>query len=366
MSRQHISWWEPVFQDNEKDLLSSVIDSGFVNDGPMTERLEQQFAALNGVPYAVATTSGTVALFMALAACGVKRDDEVIVPDLTFIATANAVSLCGAKPILVDVDPTSRCISVDAFERAITARTRAVIPVHVSGRAADVARVTEIARKRGLFVIEDAAEALGSRTAQGALGSFGDAGCFSLTANKTITSGQGGIIITKSDDINRRLRALKDQGRPVRGTGGNDRHSSLGYNFKYTDIQAALALGQLRSLEWRTKHLRRAYTIYSSRLAECRKLTLGPFDIAGGECPQWVDLFSVERDELHDFLLERGVETRKFWFPLHTQAPYKGDSRPFPVASRSSAEGLWLPCAFNMSASDFEHVSGLIRKWDKT
>ena len=185
-----VEFWVPRFGAEEKARLADVIDSGFLNDGEVTAQFESQLAALLGCKYVVATTSGTTAIFLALAGIGVGPGDEVIVPDVTFIATANAVTLAGAKPVLADIDPQKLTLDPKCAERAITPRTKAILPVHVSGRAADLGAILDVAERHGLLVVEDAAEALLSKHHGRCLGTFGVAGCFSLSPNKTITTGQ--------------------------------------------------------------------------------------------------------------------------------------------------------------------------------
>src|SRR5207253_5319079 len=235
-----IPWWQPRIGSEEGTRVLAVLDSEFINDGDVTSEFERRLAALAGCRHAVAVTSGTAALYLSLKAVGIGPGDEVVVPDLTFIATANAVTMAGATPVLADVDAKTLTLSTESFAQAITSRTKAVIPVHVSGRGADMDGITRIAAQHGLRVIEDAAEALGSFVRGLALGTIGDTGCFSFSPNKTITTGQGGAILTNDDQLHARLRALKDQRRPVRGTGGADLHPTVGYNFKFTNLQAAV------------------------------------------------------------------------------------------------------------------------------
>lgn len=356
-----LEWWTPKLGEREKARLLAVVDSNFPNDGEVTAELERRIAAICGVPYAVATTSGTSALFLALAAAGIGRDDEVIVPDITFIASANAVTLSGARPVFCDVDPATLCMSPRAAEAAITPRTRALMPVHISGRAADMPALLAIARRRGLIVVEDAAEALGSA----GLGSFGDLGCFSFSPNKTITTGQGGMVVTRDPALHQRLRELKDQGRPVRGTGGNDEHVAVGYNFKLTNFQAAVGLAQLEELDARLAHQRWLYETYRERLAGHPRIQLLPF--AAGEVPQWIDALVDRRDELHDLWREQGIGTRKFWYPLHTQAPYRGgESSHWPVATAAAERALWLPSALDLDDSDLARICDLAWRWVRT
>lgn len=358
-----IPWWSPVLGDREKALVSEVIDRNFPNDGDYTTAFEHRIGELLSVPYAVATTSGTSAIFLALAAAGIGHGDEVIVPDLTFIATANAVKLAGAVPVLVDVRRDDFNIDPARVEAAITDRTKAVVPVHVSGRAADMPALMGIAKKRGLHVIEDAAEALGSWSGGSALGTIGDAGCFSFSPNKTITTGQGGMVVTHNETTYRCLRELKDHGRPVRGTGGNDEHLSVGFNFKLTNLQSAMGLAQMEQFDARRAHLRNIYQRYAEELSGLGRIRMPGFKVESGESPQWVDIFVEGRDSLHDFLLERKIQTRKFWFPIHTQPPYRLPDRGFEISIAVSASALWLPSALSLSDQDVTTVCRAIRDW---
>lgn len=356
-----LPWWTPRMTGAEVALVQRVIDSNYLNDGDVTEQFEAEIARRLGVPYAVACTSGTTAIMLGLAACGVGRGDEVIVPDVTFIATANAVMLAGATPVLVDVDEDTLNIDPAAFRNAISARTRAVVPVHVSGRGAGIERVVEIAREHGLAVVEDAAEGFMSVVGGRPLGTHGDAGAFSLSPNKTITTGQGGVVVTNRPEVHGRLRELKDQGRPVRGTGGDDSHPSLGYNFKFTNLQAAVGLGQLTDLDARLERQRAIHLLYRELLDGVPGIRLLPFAIADGETPQWTDALVERRDALDAFLASEGAGCRRFWHAIHTQAPYRLPDAQFPVASRLMPQALWLPSSFTLTDDDIQHVAGLVR-----
>ena len=356
-----LDFWTPQFGAEEKALVASVIDTGFLNDGEVTAQFEGRIAELLKCRHVVATTSGTSAIFLALAGIGVGAGDEVIVPDVTFIATANAVTLTGAKPVLVDVDAQKLTLDPQAAERAITPRTKAIVPVHVSGRAADMDGILEIARRHGLSVVEDAAEAFLSQHQGRALGTFGVSGCFSLSPNKTVTAGQGGLIATDDDRLHVRLRELKDQGRPVRGTGGDDTHNSMGYNFKFTNLQAAVGLGQLRDISRRLERMKSIYCGYKEGLRGVRGISVLPFCIEGGEVPQWTDVFVERRDEVYDRLIARGIRGRRFWNPLHTQAPYRAADGLFPNSTKLVPHAMWLPSAFTLSDADVAAVCNEIR-----
>ena len=363
MSKHDIPFWALHIGPNEYANLREVLESNYVNDGDVTTRFEREIAMLVGAKHAVAVTSGTSALFLSLAALGVGHGDEVIVPDLTFIATANAVTLTGATPVLVDIDPVTLNISPEAFKKAITERTRAVMPVHVSGRSADLPAIGAIAKDHGLAVVEDAAEALASFHDGRALGTIGIAGCLSFSPNKMITTGQGGMVLTDDDALHERLRELKDQGRSVRGTGGDDVHASVGYNFKLTNLHSAVGLGQLEHLTERLARQKQTYTQYALGLAGVTGIRLPEFDIDGGESPLWFDAIVERRDELDRFLRDRRIYCRPFWFPLHTQPPYRRSDGGFPGSVWAAPRALWLPSAFTMSDGDVDAVISSIREF---
>lgn len=356
-----IPWWEPRVTGHEIERLRTVLGSNYFNDGPVTAAFEREIAAFLGAKHAIAVTSGTVAIFLALVAAGVGEGDEVIVPDLTFVATANAVRLAGARPVLVDIDAHTLLLAPAAFEAAITERTRAVIPVHVSGRGADMVEIARIARNHDILIVEDAAEAFGSKQAGRSLGRFGSAGAFSFSPNKTITTGQGGAVVTDSDEIAARVRALKDQGRPLRGTGGDDIHPTVGFNFKFTDLQAAVGLAQLEELDQRLTRQKRVHVIYASELAGCPRIALPGFRIDDGEIPLWTDAIAEGRDDLDRQLARRGMGCRRFWLPIHRQTPYRQADARFPNATDASPRAIWLPSAFTLTDEDVVAVSRAVR-----
>lgn len=358
-----IPWWSPQMTGSEYALVKDVLDTNYVNEGDVTALFEQSIAKLVGARYAVSVTSGTIAIFLSLAALGVGPGDEVIVPDVTFIATANAVRLAGANPVLVDIDPSTLNIGPEEVTKAITPRTKAIVPVHISGRAANMPAIMEIARSYNLFVVEDAAEAFMSSLNGKFLGTFGQTGCLSFSPNKTITTGQGGMVLTDDDSVHARLRELKDQGRPVRGTGGDDIHFSVGYNFKLTNLQAAVGLGQLTVLSQRIERQKRIYSIYSENLESLEAISLPGFRIEEGEVPQWTDAIVDRRNELDAYLSDRNIFCRRFWFPIHTQKPYLMLDDKFPASSRLVPRALWLPSAFTLTDRDVLTVCRQIKEF---
>jgi perosamine synthetase len=344
-------------------LVKKVLGSNYLNDGDITACFEKKLAKRLECRFALSVTSGTIALFAALKGLGIGRGDEVIVPDVTFIATANAVTLTGAKPVLVDVDCNNANISVNSFVSALSKHTKAVIPVHVSGRAADLEGIRNIADKYGIYIVEDATEALMSKYKGKYLGTFGKAGAISFSPNKIITTGQGGAVLTDDKVLYRKLRMLKDQGRPFRGTGGNDKHYVVGYNFKFTNLQAAVGLGQLELIIARIKKMKEIYNLYRDSLRGVKGITLFKFDVEKGELPLWIDAIAEKRDLLYEYLLKKGIQCRKFWHPLHKQNPYRQASKHFSISSQLCKKALWLPSAFTLTKRDIQYVSGQIKEF---
>jgi perosamine synthetase len=356
-----IPWFGPDVGEREKQLVAEVLDSGYINDGQITRQFERRIAELVGVNHCVAVSSGTAAITLALMAAEVGPGDEVLVPDLTFIATANAVRLAGADVRLVDVEPARFSIDPERLESSIGPRTRAVVTVDVNGRAADYLRIEEICKRHGLTLICDAAEALGSAWRGRMLGTYGLAGCFSFSANKTVSTGQGGMIATDSDAVHERLRELKDQGRRHQGTGGDDLHPVMGYNFKLTNIQAAVGLAQLERLEERLEHARIRDSWYRELHADVPGVQVPPV-ADDGEALQWTDVLIDGREPVVAALDSLKIGCRAFWHPLHRQAPYQASDDAYATAISVSERGLWLPSHFRLSRSEAERAVEAIRK----
>ena len=354
-----IAWFGPHLSGRELELVRGVLEREYVNDGPLTREFERKVAAFVGTRHAVAVTSGTAAIALALMAAGIGPGDEALVPDLTFIATANAVRLAGADVKLVDVEPVRFGVDPDAVRAAIGSRTRALVTVDVNGRGADYTRLEAICRERDLVLICDAAEGLGSRFVGRMLGSFGVAGCFSFSANKTITAGQGGMIVTDSDTLHDRLRELKDQGRRKGGTGGDDMHPVLGFNFKFTDLQAAVALAQFEEIEPRLAQAVRRDEAYRERLSNQPGLRLAPTS-EPGEVRQWTDVLIEERGKIVAALEVEQIASRNFWFPLHRQEPYRNVDAIFSNSIAVSERGLWLPSRLDMGEGAIDRICDVI------
>lgn len=357
-----IPWFYPVFDETEKEQVIQVLESNYINDGQVTKKFEEEVAGFLGCKHCIAVTSGTAAISLGLMALGIGHGDEVIVPDLTFIATANAVRMTGAKVKLVDIEPKRFTIDPNRVREAIGPRTKAIIPVDVNGRAADYESLEAICKESGLSLICDSAEALGSKVRGKYLGTFGDLGCFSFSANKTVSSGQGGMIATNNTEIYYRLKELKDQGRRFGGTGGDDLHPVIGYNFKYTNLQAAVALAQFKKIGPRIEHFRNRDRWYFEALKECPGIELPPLSNDEGEVRQWTDLLCEDRSRVETALKNNQIDFRPFWFPLHRQESYRQPDDQFEQSIRISKLGLWLPSAFDLTFEDAKRVSQVIRR----
>ncbi len=237
---------KPLIGDEEKNAVSRVLDSGMIASGPRTEEFEKKFSEYVGTKYAIATTSGTTALHLGLLAFEVKREDEIILPAFSFIASANAPLFCDAVPVFCDVDLKTFNIDPEKIERLITRKTKAIMPVHLYGQAADMRLIQEIAQKHGLYVIGDACQAHGAVYDGKMIGSFGDLECFSFYPTKNMTTGEGGMITTNNDEFAERIISLRNQGREKTKWGYE--HGRLGYNYRMTDIAAAIGIEQLKKL----------------------------------------------------------------------------------------------------------------------
>lgn len=356
--KREIPWWTVNISTIDKSIFNRALKNNFPNEGEITLELSELTKSFLRVKHAIFTTSGTTALFLALKSIGIGPGSRVAVPNLTFIATANAVHLTGAEVVLIDIRSDSFTISKEELERLHAEKPfDAVIPVHVSGRSAFQDNLIEWAKINRVTVIEDAAEAFGSKDPErdSYLGTLGAAGAFSFSPNKLITSGQGGLVVTNDDELAREIVKLKDQGRPKRGTGGDDIHECVGYNFKFTDIQACLLLAQFPLIQKRLDHLSFLYRMYSSELQDTENYVLGYFDVNKGEIPLWPEILSSRRRAIEQKLEENQIGFRRVWYPLSTQIPY-ANSKPYPNSFKVSREAMWLLSSFNLSTRDVKRV----------
>lgn len=365
--RRRIPVAEPCLGGNERKYVNQCLDTNWISSqGPFVRRFEEAFAQRLGVPHAVAVSSGTAALHLALLALGVGPGDEVIVPDLTFAATINTVLHCGARPVIVDVDRASWNIDPQAVAAAITPRTRALLPVHLYGQPAAMDELQALARRHDLLVIEDAAESIGASYRGCPTGSLGHAGAFSFFSNKLVTTGEGGMAVFQDSAAAEQARILRDHGmRPERRYW----HEEVGFNHRLTNLQAAIGLAQLERLDDFLDRKRALIGAYRAGLAGLEALTL-PAEIPGLDNSYWslsviADLrpFGLDRDGFMARLDRANIETRPLFYPLHVMPPYRAyGSGDFPVTSWLSEHGVSLPSSVTLTLSEVDYVCGVIRR----
>lgn len=346
------------------DLLAAaarVLDSARFILGGEGEALERELAALAGVRHAIGVASGTDALRLALTAVGVGPGDEVITPAFSFVASASTIVMVGATPVFVDIDPETYALAVDAVERALTRRTRAIIPVHLYGHPAPMDRITALARDRGLAVVEDAAQAVGAASDRRAVGAWGDAACLSFYPTKNLGAcGDGGMVLTDRDDVAERVRRLRHH-----GDGGRYRHLELGYTARLDELQAALLRVKVRHLDAWTDARRRIAARYRTLLAG---LPLGlPGERPGAR--HVYHLYTVrhpQRDALAKALTDLGVGTAVHYpIPVPAQPMFgvaARAEREWPEASRAAREVLSLPCFAELRDDEAETVAAALRR----
>jgi dTDP-4-amino-4,6-dideoxygalactose transaminase len=312
--------------------------------GLVTEEFEQRLAKSLKVPYVVATTSGSMALLLALMALGIGAGDEVIVPNRTWIATANAPMMLGAKPILVDVLPDKPIMNTSMLREKITSRTKAIIPVQLNGRGVKMEKVWQLAKEYDLFVVEDSTQGLFSKYQGEYIGTLSDVGCFSLSIAKLIPTGQGGFVVTRSKDVYDKMRLIRTHGVDNVNTGTP--FLTMGFNFRYTDLQASIGLVQLGKVEKRIKYLKLLYEKYRDAISEIDYLKLIPVNIEQGEIPLYIEVLTEERGRLMKYLSSQNIETRPFYPDLDSAAHLKCDD-DFPNTRLFGKRGLVLPCGPN-------------------
>jgi dTDP-4-amino-4,6-dideoxygalactose transaminase len=349
---------KPLIGEGEKQAVLEVLDSGMLAQGPRVRAFEEAFADYCGVKCAVATTSGTTALHVALLAHGIGPEDEVITTPFTFIASANSIVYVGALPVFVDIDPVTFNIRPDLLEAAITPRTKAIMPVHLFGLPADMNPIMEVAKQYGLAVIEDACQAHGAEYGGRRVGSFGT-GCFSFYPTKNITTAEGGMITTDDEAIAERCRVIRQHGMRRRYY-----HDELGFNFRMTDVHAAIGLVQMGKLE----------QFNEARIANARYLSGRLQGVRIPTVPEgWRHVFHQytvrvpdgRRDILVDGLKERGIGTGVYYpVPVHQQQFYKGMGYDLtlPEAEQAAQEVLSLPIHPGLNSADLEMIADAVNE----
>ena len=347
----------PVFGGNERKYVLEALDDGWISSGRFVTRFAAEFGARFGAT-CIPVSSGTAALHLALAALGIGPGDEVLVPALTFIATANAVAYCGATPVVVDVDLVTWCLDVDKAVAARTPRTKAVVPVDLYGYPVDIAALR--AALPGLAIVEDACEAIGAVRAGHPAGAMAETAVFSFYANKTLTMGEGGAIITHDPALAEHMTLLARNGQRSR----RYVHEVVGYNYRLTDLQAAIGCAQLERWEWLVDRRRLLALFYQQRLPPDVRMQDDPADGAHARWAMAVLLPDGTRpDAVADHLALKGIETRPFFTPIHHAPMYRACAPcPCPVADDLAERGLVLPLHGRMTEDDVQRVTAALSR----
>jgi len=353
----------PWLSENVRRYVLDCVDSGWISSlGQYVGRFEEEFARFSEAAHGVATSNGTTALHLALATIGIGPGDEVLVPDLTFVATANVVRYAGATPVLVDADPVTWGMDPADARAKVTARTRAIIPVHVYGHPVDLDPLLGLAAERALALVEDAAEAHGARHKGRRVGALGRIGAFSFYGNKIITTGEGGMVVTNDPALAERARFLRDHAMdPER----RYYHPEIGFNYRMTNIQAAIGCAQLEQAEAILARRKGIAAAYETGLAGIPGLVRPPA-LPWAESVHWMysvlvePAFGLDRDQVRAGLRARGIDSRPFFVPLHELPPYR-TTAPFPVATRLARSGINLPSGTGLEPSEIATICRALR-----
>ena len=360
MTQMDIRVAEPVLDGNEAQyVLDCIQDTWISSRGKYIDRLERMLADFCGVQDAVVTNNGTTALHLALVACGIGEGDEVILPTLTYVATANCVRYCNATPVFVDSEPHYLNVDVRKIERAITPRTRAIMTVPLYGHPVDMDPILEIADRHGLQVIEDSAEALGAKYQGRPVGSLARCSSFSFFGNKLITTGEGGAIVTDDPELAKYMRFLRGQ-----GVDPNRRywHPEIGFNYRMTNVAAAIGVAQMERIDQHLQRRKQVSQWYFERLSGHEDLLQLPYPAAWAEHSYWMYTVllqpdvAVERDAWMEEMAKAGIETRPVFYPVHWMPAYTQYAKHFPVADRCSSRGVNLPTHGKLTEADVDYV----------
>jgi perosamine synthetase len=359
----------PLLGEKELLYVTDCIKTNWISSkGKYVEDFQTKFAKYCNCKYGITTTNGTTAIHLALSSIGLKKNDEIIVPAFTMIGSVFPIVYCRAKPVLVDAESETWNMNVNQIEEKITRRTKAIMPVHIYGHPCDMDPIIETAQKYGLYIVEDAAEAHGAEYKGRKVGGIGDVGCFSFYANKIITCGEGGMVVTNDEKIARHASALKD----LSFSDGKERtylHSEIGYNYRMTNLQAAVGLAQLERVDELVERRRKNALHYSQLLKNTSGLRL-PTEKDWARNVYWMYSILVEpdfglgRDELMAQLAKKGIETRAFFIPMNKQPVFKNmnwfKDEHYPIAEELSKKGLYLPSSSGLREEEIRFVCNSI------
>lgn len=355
---------QPLFGSEEKTAINDYMnENGFITEYKRTEIFENMIAEYTGSKHCIVVNNGTISLTLAAMAAGIKQGDEVLIPNYTMIATPNSVRIFGAKPVFVDVEKETLCVDIELVKNAITDKTKAIMLVSANGRYPNsgIKEFEKLCKEKNLVLIEDSAQSLGSFYPDGRhVGTAGHLGSFSFSAPKIISTGQGGAVVTDDDDMAFNLRRLKDFGR---SSGGNDVHEYVGYNFKFTELQACIGIEQMKKLQSRVDRKKDIYRKYYDYLKDVKEIRLFNHDL-DNTSPWFIDCICEDRNKLIEYLKNDLIGTREMYPPINKQKIYYDDN--FHVNSELvGKKGLWLPSAVQLTDNQIKRITNSIKNFYK-
>jgi len=357
--------YRPFLGKKERDYVLEAVDSSWISSkGKFLDLFERNFAKYVGAKHGIGTCNGTTSLHLALAALGIGPSDEVIVPTFTYIASVNAISYTGAKPVFVDSDSECWNLNPNLIEEKITPKTKAIMVVHLYGHPVDMDPIMKIAKKHNLKVVEDAAESHGAEYKGNRVGSIGDIGSFSFFGNKVITTGEGGMVVTNNNKLAEKCRHLRGQGVSLAKTYW---HDVIGFNYRMTNITAAIGLAQLEKIDKVLKMKRAIAQEYIKRLKDVPEVKC-QIEESWAKNVFWMFSITVpaaKRDKLMEFLKVNGIDTRPFFYPAHILPPYKESKGNYPVAELLGASGINLPSFPELKSKEIDFVTKKIKEFFK-
>ena len=360
MDKEFIMQMRPWLGEEEKKAINSYMETdGFLTEFKKTEEFANEIAKFTSSKHCIVVNNGTISLSLGALALGIGPGDEVIVPNYTMIATPNSIKFIGGEPVFVDVEPSTLCLELNELEKRLNSKTKAVILVTANGRfpEKDIGDYLEFCDKNNLFLIEDAAQSLGSfypdKTHIGLKGAIGS---LSFSMPKIITTGQGGALITNDDELAFKLRRLKDFGR---AQGGQDYHHSIGFNSKFTELQAVIGLEQLKKINLRIQRKKEIWLRYKDNLKELKQIKLFEHNL-DYTAPWFIDCLCENRDSLLQFLKDKSIGSRVMYPPLNEQPCYKKDG-VFQVSKEVGNKGLWLPSFTQLSNDQIDFITNQIK-----
>ena len=353
-----INQYEPLIGPTEIAAVNEYMNSGgWLTEFKKTTLFAEEIGKVTGSKYSFILANGTVTLTAALVAYGIKAGDEVLVPDLTMVASATSAKILGATVVFVDIERETLCIDYEDVLKKTTNKTKALILVSLNGRyPSKVEKLIAFCKEKSIVIIEDAAQSLGSYYKGKHIGTYGDIGSFSFSMPKIITTGQGGALITDDPVTSDKIAKIRDFGREKPGA---DHYLSIGWNFKFTDVQAVIGLAQLESLNERIEKKRNLFDLYRNCLEHLEEVTFIETDLSQST-PWFIDVLVEDRDKLIDYLEINGIKSRKFYPSLHSEPAFEGYEGLFPNTDFVTSRGLWLPSSFTLSDDDVKCICNTI------